>query len=628
MAGWISSKLKVAETLLQQIDQQAAESLRKNERLQSNSSSLREEEIFKKIDSSLPVKYQLPKKSPQSPSPSPSPSPSLSPSPSSESQRIRSSVSDADGDWTQLLSSPKPINAVARPSGRSTATSYKGYKRPGGSTSPAEKGIPKPGIRADLVPGDEDLKSAPLSEPASSSDSTSRILDATKKHQEQGNSVNAGKEEDSSGVGAVEGGVMSSEERPSSSEVVQISGSQDVLERSHSESDEGADVESDSASTSDSEEENRKREEMRKRREQMLMKKAAAAAVIAIKEREDVVAKLEGEKQSLEKILEDRERKQAQEATELQTSMVETMEAVEIEKLKHKSTRMEALALLAKLETTNVELAKLLAATQWNLEIEVNNVAELRQQVEMKELAQEEYKRRLSVVHQGYSSNQTESSKRDEIEQAILDAEYSFICDKITKLKEKAKILEENIELTKREMVHPTEVEVELKKRLGQLTDHLIQKQTQVEALSSEKASLLFRIEATSRMLNENGISTQVVPDSTNNSGLGFADSFSRVDLESGTLLLANMASKPAFHDRIRSGKQHLRSVMHQLDAIFSSGAIFLKRNPVAKILSLLYLFLLHLWVMYILMTHSQVSESASHGAVLSLETINRTSGS
>lgn len=34
--------------------------------------------------------------------------------------------------------------------------------------------------------------------------------------------------------------------------------------------------------------------------------------------------------------------------------------------------------------------------------------------------------------------------------------------------------------MTRKEIEDPTEVEVELKRRLGQLTDHLIQKQAQV----------------------------------------------------------------------------------------------------------------------------------------------------
>lgn len=40
--------------------------------------------------------------------------------------------------------------------------------------------------------------------------------------------------------------------------------------------------------------------------------------------------------------------------------------------------------------------------------------------------------------------------------------------------------MEKNIEMTRKEMEEPTEVETELKRRLQQLTDHLILKQAQV----------------------------------------------------------------------------------------------------------------------------------------------------
>lgn len=43
-----------------------------------------------------------------------------------------------------------------------------------------------------------------------------------------------------------------------------------------------------------------------------------------------------------------------------------------------------------------------------------------------------------------------------------------------------AKTMETSIEMTRNEIENPTEVEVELKRRLSQLTDHLIQKQAQV----------------------------------------------------------------------------------------------------------------------------------------------------
>ena len=41
--------------------------------------------------------------------------------------------------------------------------------------------------------------------------------------------------------------------------------------------------------------------------------------------------------------------------------------------------------------------------------------------------------------------------------------------------------LEADIEMMRKELEEPTEVEIELKRRLNQLTDHLIQKQSQVD---------------------------------------------------------------------------------------------------------------------------------------------------
>lgn len=77
-------------------------------------------------------------------------------------------------------------------------------------------------------------------------------------------------------------------------------------------SEEESNSETDSTSSSGSESE-REKEEKRKRRQQILAERAAAKAIQAIKERENLVARLEGEKQSLEKILEERAKQQVQE---------------------------------------------------------------------------------------------------------------------------------------------------------------------------------------------------------------------------------------------------------------------------------------------------------------------------
>ncbi|KAG8388026.1 hypothetical protein BUALT_Bualt02G0082400 [Buddleja alternifolia] len=370
--------------------------------------------------------------------------------------------------------------------------------------------------------------------------------------------------------------------------------------------------ESDTTSSSDSESE-REREERRKRRQQILAERAAAKAVEAIKERENLVARLEGEKQSLEKILEERAKQQVQEASELQTTMIETMEAAELEKQKHNNTRMEAFARLAKLESVNADLARSLAAVQKNLEIEVDRIAELREQIHMKEATHEELRRKISSTQQ--NGDKLQAPKGVEFELEMLEAEYSFITDKVGRMQEQARTLEKSIETTRRELENPTEVEIELKRRLNQLTDHLIQKQAQVETLSSEKAMLLLRIEAVSRLVDEN------------KSMIGSSDfpgTSSRDDLES-VWQLSNSKLRPLFKERMQSGQRHLGSLVRQLDSLFCAGFVYLKRNPTARIWCGVYFVCLHLWVVYILMSHSPVSDDSRSGAVISLENINNT---
>ncbi|XP_016670918.1 golgin candidate 2-like [Gossypium hirsutum] len=121
---------------------------------------------------------------------------------------------------------------------------------------------------------------------------------------------------------------------------------------------------------------------------------------------------------------------------------MEMMDAVELEKQKHNNTRMEALQRLAKLETTNADLARSLATAQKRLEVEINRVADLRRQIELEEAAHEELKRRIASNHQsGTNLNQLAASKGIEFGCEILEAEYSLVADKIGQLQDKASFL-------------------------------------------------------------------------------------------------------------------------------------------------------------------------------------------
>ncbi|KAK3228278.1 hypothetical protein Dsin_008140 [Dipteronia sinensis] len=661
MANWISNKLKVAETLLQQIDQQAAESLRKDEKPQSDDLKL---DVASKNSGTVSLKDQLKKKSEEnsdykgklnsdpnikvldrnnsfSSSSNNNPKPKSKPKPKPKSNTL------TDSDWTELLGTPNPaakglginrkdgsrggggggtvgnrnqksgngslVNKSMRKSGVALGSVVNGGKKPSdgeessssGRSSSVElindgkglegRGVKPKGVRSgetDGVSKDWRLETVVGSGGGGDGDATSNVkIGVDGVHDRIRGNVRGNRELDAGSLTSV---------------------SNDLKRGSSSALDDSSDSRSESGSSSGSESE-REREERRKRREKILAEKAAAKAVEAIQEQENMVARLEGEKQSLEKILDERAKQQAKEASELQTTMMETMDAVDLEKQKHNNTRMEAFAILTKLETTNADLTRSLATAQKKLEVENDQVAELRQQIELKEVALEELRRRISNTHQsGTYLNQVAASKGAEFEREILEAEYSFITDKIVQLKDKAKNLEANIEMTRKEIEEPTEVEIELKRRLGQLTDHLIQKQAQVESLSSEKATLLFRIEGVSRLLDENK---------------SLMASASSSDLESGAWDLSQTKLRPLFEDKIRSGRKHIGSLVRQLDAIFLAGAVFLRRNPAAKLWSVVYLVCLHLWVFYILMSNSESSNEARSGAVFSLENINRTAG-
>ncbi|GKV23668.1 hypothetical protein SLEP1_g33372 [Rubroshorea leprosula] len=427
MANWISSKLKAAETILQQIDQQAAESLGKTERSGSDELKL---DTSTKSSGVVSLKDQLKKKTQnnndyqgkldsdsnvnsvhsnnsyvntQSREKEIASSPNSSPTP-------KPKATLTDSDWTELLGTS---NQGTSPSGkRNNVVSVirglrKDGKRPGSSVLEAKRNqksssnAVKYVRRSDIALGTKLIGKPSDGEESSSSGRPSSVdmqndgknseglaldkvsvtnLSGERKDEMveenggsnskdlllDGLSLSLSKNhslEKLAGMGKVAGASdgktevadacnklrSSVKEKTKSNVAVTMAVANDLKRSSSFTSNGSSDSNTDSGSTSDSESE-REREERRRRRERLLAERAAAKAGEAIKERENIVARLEGEKQSLEKILEERAKQQAQEASELQTTMMEMMEAVELEKQKHNNTRMEALQLLAKLE--------------------------------------------------------------------------------------------------------------------------------------------------------------------------------------------------------------------------------------------------------------------------------------
>ncbi|WRX19022.1 hypothetical protein QQP08_011509 [Theobroma cacao] len=407
MANWISSKLKVAETLLQQIDQQAAESLGKNEKAPSDEIKF---DTPTKTTGVVSLKDQLKKKSQENNDYQgklfSDPNANLSYNNnnnnhnnnnnsvhvSNRDKEVSSTKAPSkpkstltDSDWTELLSTPSQATSSTGNNRSNGVSGIRGLRKDarkkgnlgsnlsvleGKRNQKSNVNVIKSVRKRDIVLGNK-LNGKPSDgEESSSSGRPSSVdiqidgknlegleldhKDTTAsfkvKLKDEINGENGWQLDSKDLSSNVEGFSRSLNKNHSFQKMMELgkadglpdvkigmadahdqlrstvsgksksigasrsSVSDDVKRVSQSTSDGSSDSDSDSGSTSDSESEH-EREERRRRKERILAEKAAAKAVEAIKERENMVARLEGEKQSLEKILEERAKQQAQEVT-------------------------------------------------------------------------------------------------------------------------------------------------------------------------------------------------------------------------------------------------------------------------------------------------------------------------
>ncbi|XP_072166386.1 golgin subfamily A member 5-like [Diadema setosum] len=135
----------------------------------------------------------------------------------------------------------------------------------------------------------------------------------------------------------------------------------------------------------------------------------------------------------------------------------------------------------------------------------------------------------------------------------------------------------------------------ELEGRLHALTESLIQKQTMLETLSSEKNSLGHQLERLQRQYNEVQASTRLTPSHTVNLATYEDDEGARQRL-------------PLFMQETPSDGGMTRNVKRAASTIdkFSIRlGVFLRRYPMARLFVICYMFLLHLWVMIVLLTYT-----------------------
>ncbi|CAK8693176.1 unnamed protein product [Clavelina lepadiformis] len=140
-----------------------------------------------------------------------------------------------------------------------------------------------------------------------------------------------------------------------------------------------------------------------------------------------------------------------------------------------------------------------------------------------------------------------------------------------------------------------TPQEGELESRLRQLTEAVIQKQSLVETLSSEKSSLILQLE---RM---EGQVKRLSQETGNHVNLSIDDDDITRNRNKMTSHIPEFL--PGGPDKGVVGK--VRQAASALDRFSIRLGVFLKRYPPARLFVLVYMALLHMWVMVVLLTYT-----------------------
>lgn len=137
-----------------------------------------------------------------------------------------------------------------------------------------------------------------------------------------------------------------------------------------------------------------------------------------------------------------------------------------------------------------------------------------------------------------------------------------------------------------------TTTEKELENRLHMLTENLIQKQTLIEALQSEKHSIFLQLERSEKRLQD----YEKIMSSKNSVTLRMNDD--DVDSQGKNQIFRE---SPYDHEVTKKVKR----AASEIDKFGIRLGVFLKKYPIARIFVLFYMFLLHLWVVVVLFTYT-----------------------
>ncbi|KFW72981.1 Golgin subfamily A member 5 [Pygoscelis adeliae] len=259
-----------------------------------------------------------------------------------------------------------------------------------------------------------------------------------------------------------------------------------------------------------------------------------------------------------------------------------TASTMELEELRHErdTQREEIQKLMGQIQQMRTELQDMETQQVSEAESVREQLQDLQEQIAAQKMAKQEAEAELERQKQELHYTEEELYRtKNTLQCRIKDRE-----EEIQKLRN---------QLTNKALSSSSQTELE--NRLHQLTETLIQKQTMLESLSTEKNSLVYQLERLEQQL-------KAIPGtSTNGPSINMAgiDGAEGARMRNVPVLFSDMDTNMAgMYGRVRKAASSIDQFSIRL-------GIFLRRYPIARVFVIIYMALLHLWVMIVLLTYT-----------------------
>ncbi|XP_071696751.1 golgin candidate 1 isoform X2 [Rutidosis leptorrhynchoides] len=301
---------------------------------------------------------------------------------------------------------------------------------------------------------------------------------------------------------------------------------------------------------------------------------------------------------NMEAIMRSRELNETRMMQALKEELASAERRAEEERAAHNATKMAAMEREVELEHRALDASTALAKIQRTVDDRTSKATELEQKVALlevecstltQELQDMEARARRGQKKSPEDGNQVIQAWQEEVERARQgqrDAER-----KLSSVEAEVQKLRVEMAAMKRDAEHYSRQEhMELEKRYRELTDLLYYKQTQLEAMTSEKAAAEFQLEKEIKRIQEAQVEVER----------------SRVSRRASTVWEEDTDMKaleplPFHHRHLVGASIQLQKAAKIIDSGAVRGMRFLWRYPFARLFLIFYMVFVHLFMMYLL---------------------------